>query len=289
MNLVRAGLPPVLSDTVALSDKTNLHFRYFRPLNGQNSAVIFLHRGHEHSGRLIEPIESLGIDDRWIFAWDARGHGLSGGTLDSFETAINDLEEFVSFISAQYKIPRNKMTFVAHSFSAVLLTEWIREYQPDLEGLILLAPAFRINLFVPFAYEVLSALNSVFPNLKVTSFVRGALLTRNSNEAKAYDRDKLVTKAISVKVLLEMKKRAMLSIRAATRINVPVLVLLAGSDPIVDRKCQLMFFDLLSSQKKVLRTFSGMRHDIFHELNRDEAFDLMRFFICELTQPSQSR
>lgn len=284
MNVVRSELPPFLSSRILLQDQTVIHYRYWRPQIKTDRAVILLHRGHEHSGRLIEPIEKLAMDDRWVFAWDARGHGLSSGEFDSFDVLIHDLEQFVSAISTTYKIDRKKIVFVAHSFSAVLLTEWIREYQPDLQGLVLLSPAFRINLFVPFAYEGLAALSQVFPKLKVRSFVRGALLTRDKKSAEDYDRDKTITRSISVKALLELKRRAILSIRAATRITVPALLLLSGNDPIVDRKCQLMFFDLLSSKKKILRIFPGMRHDIFHELKREDAFDLIRSFIRDLEQ-----
>lgn len=287
MNVVRSELPSFLSSRIVLQDQTVIHYRYWRPQIKTDQAVIFLHRGHEHSGRLIEPIEKLGLDDRWVFAWDARGHGLSSGQFDSFDVLIHDLQQFVSAISTTYEIDRRKIVFVAHSFSAVLLTEWIREYQPDLQALVLLAPAFRINLFLPFAYEAMGALNQVFPKLKVRSFVRGSLLTRDRKSAEDYDRDKTITRSISVKALLELKRRAILSTRAATRITVPSLLLLSGNDPIVDRKYQLLFFDLLSSKKKMLRIFPGMRHDIFHELQRYDAFSLIRSFIRELERQQE--
>lgn len=282
MNLVRSESPSFLSSHIVLQDLTVLHYRYRHPQAQSKQAVVFLHRGHEHSGRLIEPIERLGLDDRWVFAWDARGHGLSSGEFDSFDVLIHDLEQFVSEISCAYRIDRRDIVFVAHSFSAVLLTEWIREYQSDLQAIVMLAPAFKINLFVPFAYEGLAALSQVFPKLSVRSFVSGSMLTRDKIFAEAYDQDKTLTRSISVKSLLELKRRSVLSIRAATRISVPVLLLLSGNDPIVDRKHQTMFFDLLSSEKKMLRILPGMRHDIFHELERDNAFELIRSFVRKL-------
>ena len=42
-------------------------------------AVVLLHRGHEHSGRVMHLAEELQLPDAQFFAWDARGNGRSPG------------------------------------------------------------------------------------------------------------------------------------------------------------------------------------------------------------------
>ena len=42
-------------------------------------AVVLLHRGHEHAGRVVQRADELSLDDCAMFAWDARGNGRSPG------------------------------------------------------------------------------------------------------------------------------------------------------------------------------------------------------------------
>src|SRR5687768_6467851 len=53
-------------------DGANLFYRAWLPRRPATRAVVLLHRGHEHSGRLIDAVESLGLhhDDTAVFAWD---------------------------------------------------------------------------------------------------------------------------------------------------------------------------------------------------------------------------
>lgn len=44
---------------------------------GTPRAVVLLHRGHEHSGRVMHLAEELDMPDAQFFAWDARGNGRS--------------------------------------------------------------------------------------------------------------------------------------------------------------------------------------------------------------------
>jgi hypothetical protein len=72
-----------------------------------NAAVVLLHRGHEHSGRLQHVVDELGLDDFAMFAWDARGHGHSPGARGdspSFAALVRDVDSFVRHISSTYNM-----------------------------------------------------------------------------------------------------------------------------------------------------------------------------------------
>ena len=56
-------------------DGAELFYRSWLPSNPTDKALLLFHRGHEHSGRWQETVDSLEVDDVAIFAWDARGHG----------------------------------------------------------------------------------------------------------------------------------------------------------------------------------------------------------------------
>src|SRR3954447_17705813 len=60
-------------------DGAELFYRAWLPATPTSRALVLLHRGHEHSGRLAEVVERLGMPDGAVFAWDQRGHGHSPG------------------------------------------------------------------------------------------------------------------------------------------------------------------------------------------------------------------
>src|SRR5438132_9301448 len=60
-------------------DGTELFYRAWMRHPTPNRGLLLFHRGHEHSGRWRETVGALDLDDVAIFAWDARGHGRSGG------------------------------------------------------------------------------------------------------------------------------------------------------------------------------------------------------------------
>src|SRR5260370_35233529 len=60
-------------------DGAELFYRSWIPNNATDKALLLFHRGHEHSGRWQETVDSLDLADVAFFAWDTRGHGRSAG------------------------------------------------------------------------------------------------------------------------------------------------------------------------------------------------------------------
>ena len=248
---------------------SGIYFRAWKPRIESSKAIIFLHRGHEHSGRLQQVIEELNFNDAWVFAWDARGHGKTKLPLGSFNAMINDTDEFVDHLHRHFNIPCENIALVAHSFSAVAAADYMQR-KNNLNSMVLLTPAFHINLYVPFAYEALRVLCKLHPAAEVRSYVSGSMLTCSREEAAAYDADPSITKAISVNALLELRQTAIGVLQQAGKITVPTMLLLAAADRVVHQKEQLEFFERLSSPNKVMKVFPGMKHDLFHELEKDK-------------------
>lgn len=91
-------------------------------------ALLLFHRGHEHSGRWQETVDSLGLEEVAIFAWDARGHGRSPGkrgAAQELSDVIKDVEAFVRLIAECYEIALEHMILFAHSLAAVTVSAWV--------------------------------------------------------------------------------------------------------------------------------------------------------------------
>ena len=79
-------------------DDTQMFYRLWDAPGRRDRAIVLFHRGHEHSGRWQDVVDRLGLPDVPIFAWDARGHGLSPGQrgdAPDFATMVRDADAFV--------------------------------------------------------------------------------------------------------------------------------------------------------------------------------------------------
>ncbi|MCI0650535.1 MAG: lysophospholipase, partial [Planctomycetes bacterium] len=74
-------------ETLTLADGAEIFYRAWHPPAASDRALLVFHRGHEHSGRMLELIEKLDLDGLHVFAWDARGHGRSSGARGFAESA----------------------------------------------------------------------------------------------------------------------------------------------------------------------------------------------------------
>jgi alpha-beta hydrolase superfamily lysophospholipase/SAM-dependent methyltransferase len=259
-------------------DDAELFYRRWLPDNPTDKALLLFHRGHEHSGRWQETVDSLDLDNAAIFAWDARGHGHSPGkrgAANSLLDVIKDVDCFARHISKEHCIPLENMIVLAHSLAAVSVTAWIHDYAPPIRAMILATAAFHVKLYVPFAIPTLRIFRPRF----VKSYVKSKMLTHDREQAARYDLDPLIFRQIAVNVLLDLHDTAKRLVADAGAIRTPTLMIGAGKDWIVSLNAQQKFFDGLSSAEKRFEIFSEAYHAIFHETNRHDVVDLVRDFV----------
>ena len=272
-------------------DNTRLFYRFWQPRKTNNDAskkaLIFLHRGHEHSGRIQPLVEQFGFENDWCFAWDARGHGFSPGErgdAPSFQILIQDFNAFITHIHHAYQIDLENMIIVANSVGAVIAATWLHDYAPRVRGVIMAAAAFDINLYVPLAKPALRLATCFKPDLFVTSYIRSSMLTHSEEQAKNYDNDPLIAKSISARVLLGLADTAKRIVSEAHAIDVPILMLVADTDYVVKQAPQKKFFENLSSPLKRYVLIKNCFHAIFYERDVKQAIEASKNFINDCYQ-----
>src|SRR6478752_9380075 len=192
-------------------DGAELFYRSWIPNKSTDKALLLFHRGHEHSGRWQETVDSLDLDDIAIFAWDARGHGRSPGdrgTAKSLHDVIKDVDAFARHVSEKFGIPIENMIVLAHSLAAVTVTAWIHDYAPPIRAMILATAAFHVKLYIPFAIPALRIKQKLFGAGKVKSYIRAKMLTHDPVEAARYEADPLIFSQIAINVLLDLHDTA---------------------------------------------------------------------------------
>ena len=275
-----------LEGTFEAPDGETLFYRYW-PAESTTwrGAIALFHRGHEHSGRVAHLVEELDLPEFAFFAWDARGHGRSAGVRGdspSVGRSVEDIQAFVDHIGAKHGVATENIAVVGQSLSAVLLAAWAHDYAPRVRAMVLAAPAFRVKLYVPWARPLLRLLHRVRGNFFVTSYVKARFLTHDALRITSFESDALITRSISVRVLLGLCDLAKRIVADAEAITVATQVLISGRDWVVDASPQHDFYERLGALTKERHVFEGFYHDTLGEKDRRPALNQVRSFLLKV-------
>ncbi len=274
------------TQTFSTHDGVELFYRHWpatAPVAGEpRKAILLFHRGHEHSGRIAHLVDELDLPAFDFFAWDARGHGQSPGARGdspNFATSVRDVQTFCDHLGTTFDIAEENIAVVAQSVGAVIVATWVHDYAPKIRALVLASPAFKVKLYVPFARPGLALMRRFRGNFFVNSYVKARFLSHDPQRIASYDSDPLITKAISVNVLLGLYEAADRVVADANAIQVPTQLLISGADFVVHRKPQEQFFQRLGSLKKERHVLPGFFHDTLGERDRHLALSRAKRFI----------
>jgi len=282
----------VRTSTFTTHDGVSLFYRHWPAAEtSARRAIVMFHRGHEHGGRMAHLVEELGLQGFDFFAWDARGHGESPGERGdspSFATSVRDVQTFIDHIAAAYGIDTGDMVVLAQSVGAVVVSTWAHDYAPKIRAMVLASPAFKVKLYVPFARPGLKLMRAWRGNFFVNSYVKAKFLSHDPQRIASFEADPLISRPISVNMLLGLYDAAERVVADAQAIQIPTQLLISGSDFVVHRKPQEQFFARLGSLDKEMHILPGFFHDTLGERDRAHALARIRRFVLEaFEQPLQ--
>jgi len=156
--------------------------------------------------------------------------------------------------------------------------------------MVLASPAFKVKLYVPFARPGLRLMHKLRGNFFVNSYVKAKFLTHDPARIASFDADPLITRPISVNILLGLYDAADRIVADAQAIVVPTQLLISGDDWVVHHGPQHAFFDRLGAVIKERHVLPGFYHDTLGERDRAKAVArarsfLLRMFAKPLTRP----
>ena len=268
--------------TFVTHDGVELFYRHWPSQTPARGAIVMFHRGHEHSGRIAHLADEHDLPEFDVFAWDSRGHGRSPGPRGdspSFGASVRDVQCFIDHIRDTYGIAHQDMAVLAQSVGAVMVSTWAHDYAPKIRCLVLASPAFKVKLYVPFARPGLRLMRALRGNFFVNSYVKSKFLTHDAERQKSFDADPLITRAISVNILLALYEAANRVVSDAQAITIPTQLLISGADWVVHHGPQHEFFERLGTPTKEKHLLDGFFHDTLGEANRQIAVAKARDFI----------
>ncbi|WP_068828777.1 bifunctional alpha/beta hydrolase/class I SAM-dependent methyltransferase [Pseudomonas sp. BMS12] len=275
-----------LNHSFTTHDGVELFYRHWPASDstGPRRAVVMFHRGHEHGGRMAHLVDELDLPGYDFFAWDARGHGQSPGERGdspSFATSVRDVQTFIDHIQTKHAIAEQDMAVLAQSVGAVVVSTWAHDYAPQIRCLVLASPAFKVKLYVPFARPGLKLMRAWRGNFFVNSYVKARFLSHDPERIASFENDPLISRPISVNMLLGLYEAADRVVADAQAIQIPTQLLISGADFVVHRKPQEQFFERLGSLRKEKHILPGFFHDTLGERDRAHALKRAQRFILE--------
>ncbi|CAG9622444.1 alpha/beta hydrolase [Sutcliffiella rhizosphaerae] len=243
--------------------------------------IVIVHGAQEHHGRytwLMDQWKSNGFN---VIMGDLPGQGLSTrrrGHIDNFDEYIEEVEKWIK----EAYLLKPPVFVIGHSMGGLAVIRTLQEKSPLLvDGVILSSPCMKLLHQPKKGMDVLSkGLNFILPKAKFNTGLTVDMATRNEEVRKSASGDELYITKVSVRWYREVVQSMNIAFTGIEKFpEVPVLMMQAGDDLIVDKFASETWFNSLSVKEKSYKEWEGLYHEIFNEPERDRVFRFAKAFV----------
>jgi alpha-beta hydrolase superfamily lysophospholipase len=236
--------------------------------------MIIVHGLGEHSGRYGNPVSYFCPRGYAIYIMDNRGHGRSSGLrghVDDFREYREDLASFIEKVRKEYH--REKLFLVGHSLGGLISISYALSFPKSIQGLIISSPGLRPKEPPPVVKAFMGRiLSHLWPTLTLSNEVDPHGISRDPMVVTNYINDPLVHDRVSTRFYTEFLKETVRVVAEAPSLRVPLLLMQAGEDRLVDPEASKEFFSRAGSQDKTLKIYEGYYHELFNEPEKEKVF-----------------
>jgi alpha-beta hydrolase superfamily lysophospholipase len=242
--------------------------------------LIYLHGIEGHGQWFSNTAARLAESGVTVYAPDRRGAGLSGGergSVSDMRVWLTDLE--LLLIKVKERHPEAPLFLAGNCWGARLAIAGLQSPLVaglGLKGLVLICPA----LFVKIDVGLLTKLSIAWSYLTGSKVlfdlpISPDMFTRDAHYLSFIENDPLRLTAASASFLIEGLKLATVAGKSHNVLGLPVLLLQAGRDRIVDLPRLRRWFDKLGSKGKQLVVFPEAEHSLDFDSCADEYGDYL--------------
>jgi alpha-beta hydrolase superfamily lysophospholipase len=275
MEVTETTVAPPQDVELRAADGLLLRGRWWRR-QAPRGVIVVVHGFGEHGGayrRVAEQLRArLEVD---VVAVDFRGHGQSAGrrgVVGRYDDLVGDLETTLEWAGRQF--PELDRFVLAHSNGGQVALRTVLGGRMTIEALVVSNPLIRVMVPVPPAKLRLGrVLAVVAPWLTLKGELNVEALTRDPEIQVEHQTDPLRHSRMSAPLYFGMLAGGDLLLAQAHEIHTPILMLLGGSDTVLDPKSSREFFDRLGSDDKTLLYYPTMVHEPLNDLGREQVVD----------------
>jgi alpha-beta hydrolase superfamily lysophospholipase len=235
------------------------------PLAQARGAVLIVHGLSEHSGRYAELAQWLRARGYAVRSYDQRGHGRTPGRRGALRRA-DDLLDDLTAIHRDYARALGHVPLVlGHSMGGVVVVRSVLDGRIAPGAVVLSSPALR-SWEPRWRRALARVLTRVTPSLPLRSGLSFGRISHDRARVAAYRADPLRHGWITPRLADFIFRAGASSIADAARLRVPTLLLVAGSDALVDPSGSGDFARAAAPGGWLTtRFFSMLYHELFNE------------------------
>jgi alpha-beta hydrolase superfamily lysophospholipase len=284
----------------------------WEPDTSPKAIVQFVHGLAEHAKRYEGIAEALCKDGFLCYANDARGHGLTAGDLteatleghagvlgsNGWNGVVNDIHELSMLIKKEY--PSLSLFMIGHSWGAMLLQDYIQEWGNEIKGCILSGTNGKVRALVLKAGKVIikgeiKKLGPTAPSVKMheMNFASYNHDWQNDEGATGFEwlsRDKSVVQKyvddpwcgfispapLWLEFIKGMEKIYDKKNEEKVPKDLPIYFIAGTLDPVGNKtkgvSAMINRFEKYGIKDISYKFYENAHHEIFNEINRDEVF-----------------
>jgi alpha-beta hydrolase superfamily lysophospholipase len=261
-------------ETRSASDGYRWSYRQFAPLVRSRASVVCIHGIQSHGGWYEHSCAQLCEAGFEVYFLDRRGAGLNQeerGDAPSFRRLLDDLAEFLQDLRAPRAAARggqpSRVFLVAVSWGGKLAAALQRRHPGLVDGLALLCPGFCPKVGPPFRQRLailwarLIAPKRLFP----VPLNDPELFSATPRWQEFIRKDALGLREATARFLVESARLDGYLRFVPGHVTVPVLLLLAEKDRIIDIARTRRFVERFAARDKQIIEYPGAHHTLEFE------------------------
>jgi alpha-beta hydrolase superfamily lysophospholipase len=256
-------------------DGARLHYRLVEaPPIDRRGRIIYLHGSRSHSGWYLESAEQLARRGYSVYLPDRRGSGINSGPRGHFrhrDQLVDDLRRLVEV--GKESDPGLPTFVVGVCWGAKTALAYALESQEELAGLVLVCPAIKTKVDLTPGEKAQVLLGNVLaPRRQIRLPLTPEMFTANPTYLQFVREDSLSLQTATARFFFQ----TLLWDRYLPRqyqLTLPLLLLQAGRDPIVDEPAVRRWFDRVASRDKRYIAYPDFGHTLDFEPERQRYWD----------------
>lgn len=244
-----------------------------REANEAKAVVVMVHGAMEYHGRYIMLADMWTACGYHVVMGDLPGHGTTSrrrGHIDSFSEYIDTLKIWIKE-ARKYNLP---LFLLGHSMGGLIIIRTLQETEMEVDGVILSSPCLGVVVRTPAVLRGISkVLNIVAPKTLVASNITVEMATRNKEIRDEMENDSLYLQKVSVRWYSELMRGIQEAHDKREKFpDVPLLLMQACHDQLVDQSMVRKWFHELHLSDKAYKEWKDCYHELFNEYERNQVF-----------------
>jgi alpha-beta hydrolase superfamily lysophospholipase len=235
------------------------------PNRSARDAVLIVHGLGEHSGRYEQLAQWFHARGYAVRSYDQRGHGRTPGQRAALRRD-DDLLQDLAHVYKDYAASIGRAPLLlGHSMGGTVALRTVLDGRVEPPALVLSSPALR-SYEAPWLRRLARVLTHVVPNLPLRNGLPLDGLSHDAKVIEDYRNDPFCSNRVTPRMADFIFRAGASSIADAWRLRAPTLLLVSGSDRLVDPSGSRDFSAGAWATKQLTsRFFDTLFHELFNE------------------------